>query len=172
MIKEASDWVKFCVNTINKNSSNRIALDLACGSGRHSIFLSNKGYKVISVDLNFFCLSSFYENNIFKVKSDIENLDAWPFKEASFDIIVVTNFLNRLIFKSIKESMKKNGYLIYETFGEGHERLGRPKNKDYLLQKDELLKLTKNMSLICYEEIKVINFKKKFIKHRILCKNV
>ena len=68
--------------------------------------------------------------------------------------------------------MKKNGYLISETFGEGHERLGRPKNKDYLLQKDELLKLTKNMNLICYEEIKVINLKKKFIKHRILCKNV
>ena len=44
MIKEASDWVKFCVNTINKASGNRIALDLACGSGRHSIFLSNKGY--------------------------------------------------------------------------------------------------------------------------------
>ena len=68
--------------------------------------------------------------------------------------------------------MKKNGYLIYETFGEGHEKLGRPRNKDYLLQKDELLKLTNNMSLIYYEEIKVINFKKKFIKHRILCKNV
>ena len=59
MIKEASDWVKFCVNTINKVSGNRIALDLACGAGRHSIFLSNKGYKVISVDLNFFYLKVF-----------------------------------------------------------------------------------------------------------------
>ena len=68
--------------------------------------------------------------------------------------------------------MKRNGYLIYETFGEGHERFGRPKNKNYLLKEDELLNLTKNMSLIYYEEIKVINFKKKFIKHRILCKNV
>ncbi|MBV68509.1 MAG: hypothetical protein CMJ08_01745 [Pelagibacterales bacterium] len=172
MIKEASDWVKFCVNTINKAPDNKIALDLACGSGRHSIFLSNKGYKVISVDLNFFYLTSFYKYNIFKIRSDIENLNAWPFKDEVFDLIVVTNFLNRLIFKSIKESMKRNGYLIYETFGEGHERFGRPKNKDYLLQKDELLNLTKNMSLIYYEEIKVINFKKKFIKHRILCKNV
>ena len=81
----------------------------------------------------------------------------------SFDIIVVTNFLNRLIFKKYKRVIKKNGYLIYETFGEGHEKFGRPKNKDYLLKKDELLKLTKNMSLIFYEEIKVINLKKNLL---------
>ena len=48
MIKEASNWVKFCVNTINEASSNRIALDLACGSGRHSIFLSNSIVKAIA----------------------------------------------------------------------------------------------------------------------------
>ncbi len=172
MIKEASNWVKFCVNTINEASSNRIALDLACGSGRHSIFLSNRGYKVISVDLNFYYLSSFYKDNIFRIRADIENLYTWPFKDSSFDVILVTNFLNRLIFKNIKGAIKKNGYLIYETFGEGHEKLGSPKNKNYLLRKDELLKLTHNMSLIYYEEVKVINFEARFIKHRILCKNV
>ena len=85
---------------------------------------------------------------------------------------MVTNFLNRLIFKDIQKVLKKNGYLIYETFGEGNEKLGRPKNKSYLLRKGELLTLIQNMSVIFYEEIKVINIEKKFIKHRILCKNV
>ena len=77
-----------------------------------------------------------------------------------------------MVFANIRRVIKKNGYLIYETFGEGHEKLGKPKNKDYLLEEGELLKLTKKMQLVCYEEIKVINFKEKFIKHRILCKNV
>ena len=96
----------------------------------------------------------------------------WPFKKNTFDTVIVTNFLNRLIFKNIESVIKKNGYLIYETFGIGHEKFGRPKNKDYLLHKGELLRLTKSMSLICYEELKVINKEKKFIKHRILCRNV
>ncbi len=172
MKKEASDWVKFCVNKITKVSGNKIALDLACGSGRHSIFLSDKVYKVISVDLNFIKLSTFDKFNIFKIQSDIESLSKWPFKKKSFDMVIVTNFLNRLLFQNIKDVIKKNGYLIYETFGKGHENFGRPKNNNYLLKKGELLKLTEDMRLIYYEEIKVINVNNKFIKHRILCKNV
>ena len=172
MLKEASEWVKICVNNINKATINKVVLDLACGYGRNSIFLSNKGYKVISVDLNFLCLSSFSKKNILKIQSDIENSNNWPFGENSFDLVVVTNFLNRMVFANIRKVIKKNGYLIYETFGEGHEKLGKPKNKDYLLEEGELLKLTKKMQLVCYEEIKVINFKERFIKHRILCKNV
>ena len=172
MLKEASEWVKLCVNNINKATINKVVLDLACGYGRNSIFLSNKGYKVIALDLNFSCLSSFSKKNILKIQSDIESSNTWPFGQDSFDLVVVTNFLNRMIFANIRKVIKKNGYLIYETFGEGHEKFGKPKNKDYLLEEGELLKLTKKMQLVCYEEIKVINFKEKFIKHRILCKNV
>ena len=50
-------------------------------------------------------------------------------QKKSFDLVVVTNFLNRLIFKDIQKVLKKNGYLIYETFGEGNEKLGQPKIK-------------------------------------------
>ena len=40
MIKKASNWVKFCISKIPKNGKKNIAMDLACGLGRHSIFLS------------------------------------------------------------------------------------------------------------------------------------
>ena len=172
MIKEASNWVKFCINNIAKGNNQEVALDLACGLGRNSIYLSSMGYKVISVDLNILHLLSFSQYNIFKIQSDIEISERWPFKQNSFDLVVVTNFLNRSIFKNIQNVIKKNGHLIYETFGEGNEKLGKPKNKSYLLRKNELLQLTRHMNVIYYEEIKVINFEKKFIKHRILCKNV
>ena len=36
------------------------------------------------------------------------------------------------------------GILIYETFGEGQEKIGKPKNKNFLLKKGELLKLTES----------------------------
>ena len=101
MLIEASEWVKLCVNNINKATIDKVVLDLACGYGRNSIFLSNKGYKVISVDLNFSCLSSFSKKNILKIQSDIESSNTWPFGQNSFDLVVVTNFLNRMIFKHI-----------------------------------------------------------------------
>ena len=119
MINEASDWVKFCVNDVIKLASNKIALDLACGMGRNSIYLAKKGYKVISVDINSMSLSKFYQNNVYKIQSDIENLGRWPFKNNIFDIVIVTNFLNRLIFENIESVIKQNGYLVYETFGLG-----------------------------------------------------
>ena len=81
-----------------------------------------------------------------------------------FNAIVVTNFLNRRIFNNIKKVIKINGYLVYETFGIGHENFGKPKNKDYLLRKNELVNLTKNFQLIIYEEIKVLAGNTKFIK--------
>ena len=65
------------------------------------------GYKVISVDLNILHLLSFSKYNIFRIQSDIETPERWPFKKKSFDLVVVTNFLNRLIFKEYTKSIKK-----------------------------------------------------------------
>ena len=80
MIREASNWVKFCINNIsNKNEEKKIALDIACGLGRHSIYLSNLGYKVISVDLNILHLLSFNKYNIFRIQSDVESPGTWQY---------------------------------------------------------------------------------------------
>ena len=172
MIKNVSNWVKFCTDQIHIKKKNKTALDLACGKGRHSIFLSKLGYTVIALDINMDNLNNFKEKNILKLCCDIENFIEWPFAKNSFDLVVVTNFLNRRIFNNIKKVIKINGYIVYETFGIGHENFGKPKNKDYLLRKNELVNLTKNFQLIIYEEIKVLAGNTKFIKHRIVCKNV
>jgi hypothetical protein len=45
------------------------------------------------------------------------------------------------------------GVLIYETFAEGNERFGRPRNPDFLLKPGELLALaqTAGLTVIAYE---------------------
>ena len=171
MNNKVSNWVVYCLSKIAK-SKKLLICDLACGFGRNSIFLANKGYKVISVDLDLQRLKSFDGVNIYKLQTDIEKVSEWPFKENIFDIIIVVNFLNRDIFRNIEKSIKKNGFLIYETFGKGHEKFGRPKNKRFLLKENELLDLTKNLRLIYYEERKVMSQHIKFIKKSILCQNV
>ena len=169
-MNEISNWVRFCMHKTSTRKG--LALDLACGKGRHSLYLSSLGFSVISVDYNEENLNCFKGKNITKLNKDIENKKNWPLKKIKFDLIIVTNFLNRSIFPLITKSIKKGGYLIYETFGEGHQKFGKPKNPDFILNSKELLTLCSSMELIVYEEVLSINPSYKSIKHRILSSKV
>ena len=165
-MKKISDWIKYCLRKIPNKKG--MALDLACGTGRHSIYLSNYDYHVLAVDINQESLNCFNNKLITKKIKDIENLKNWPLEKKKFDIIVVTNFLNRTIFPSIIKSINKNGYLVYETFSEGQQNIGKPSNPNYILQRRELMSLCAKLKLITYEEIYTENS----IKQRIFCTNV
>ena len=93
-------------------------------------------------------------------------------KKKKFDIILVTNFLNRKIFPSIIRSIKKGGHLIYETFSEGHQKIGKPTNPNYILKPRELIRLSNKMQLIAYENIYINNPSNHLFQQRILAKNV
>ena len=71
-MNQISNWVKYCLEVIP--SKKGIALDLACGKGRHSMFLSSYGYHVLAVDINKENLSCFDNKLIEKKTKDIENL--------------------------------------------------------------------------------------------------
>jgi len=51
----------------------------------------------------------------------------------------------------ILESLKPAGFLIYETFAMGHEKIGKPSRPDFLLQPGELLQTCARMHVIAYE---------------------
>ena len=93
--KPISQWVSYCTNLINKKSK---ILDVACGSGRHTRFLIQKGHFVTGIDLNpKFELEGDYKENYKIIKYDLEK-DAWPFETSCFDCILVTNYLLRPLF--------------------------------------------------------------------------
>ena len=165
-----SHWVKHCLSKIPYDQG--YVLDLACGKGRHSIFLSRLGYNVLSVDKNKNSLGFFKGELIKKRVIDVENINNWPLETKKFHIIIVTNFLNRKIFPLIIDSINKGGYLIYETFSQGHEKIGKPNNSKYILKSRELINLTTKMQLIEYENIYINNVSNHYFKQRIFSKNV
>ena len=147
--KPISKWVSYCTNLINKKSK---ILDLACGSGRHTKYLIDKGHFVTGIDINpkIKLKSSNHKNKI--IKYDLEK-DVWPFETSSFDCILVTNYLYRPLFPFFIKSVKQNGFIIYETFSLGNERFGKPSNPDYLLDNNELFDLLKDeMRIISYQD--------------------
>ncbi len=114
-------------------------LDLACGNGRHALFLEDSGRSVVAVDRDAGALAGLAGHaGIRVVQADLEG-DAWPCGAQRFAGIVVANYLHRPLFPRLAEALAEGGVLIYETFMLGNERFGRPSTPDFLLRPGELL---------------------------------
>jgi SAM-dependent methyltransferase len=116
-------------------------LDLACGAGRHTRLLLAAGYDVWAVDRDAESLAELERlgATCFNIDLEQEGFN-WPFEAEQFAGIVVTNYLHRPLMAAILQSLADHGVLIYETFATGNEKYGRPRNPDFLLQENELLK--------------------------------
>lgn len=135
-----SAWVLGWAHLIKPGGS---VLDVAAGSGRHARALAARGYKVTAADLDVSGLA-----DLPHVAVDLET-GVWPF--ARFDAIVVTNYLHRPHFPHYIESLYDGGVLLIETFGQGNEKLGRPRNPDFLLAPGELLTAFASLYVVAYE---------------------
>lgn len=85
------------------------------------------------------------------VCADIEN-GPWPFAGRSFDGVIVTNYLWRALLPTIVASVAPGGVLIYETFAQGNETVGRPSRPDFLLRPGELLAACAPLRIVAYED--------------------
>jgi SAM-dependent methyltransferase len=134
------------------------ALDLACGTGRNSHFLEKFGFKIDAVDLSDYALSQIKESpNIIKIEVD---LDEYDLEKEKYDLILNTNYLNRRLMAQMIDALKEGGLLIFETFIEAHDKPEQGSmNPDYLLQKDELPKVFRDLDIIFYEEKDGVNLR-------------
>jgi len=145
-----SPWICRYAQLIRKGGQ---VLDLACGSGRHTRWLADNHWQVNAVDRNEAALAELQQlANVSTMAADLEN-DIWPYSGRRFDGIVVSRYLHRPLLPQLIESLHAGGVLIYETFMDGNERFGRPKNPDFLLRSNELLEVFfPHMTVIAYQE--------------------
>ncbi len=119
-------------------------LDLACGNGRHARHFASLGHDVIALDRDSAALAMAAGPGITTMQLDLEQPAlAWPFGVAALSAIVVTNYLHRPLFAHLTASLAPDGVLIYETFAQGNELLGKPSNPAFLLAEGELLALAR-----------------------------
>ena len=127
-------------------------LDVACGVGRHARFFAATGRTVVGVDRDFAALASLAGiARVHPVCADLEG-GPWPFVPGAFGAVVVTNYLHRPLFPSLRSALAPGGLLIYETFASGNERCGRPANPDFLLLPGELLRMAEGLRILAYED--------------------
>ncbi|MBV8621474.1 MAG: class I SAM-dependent methyltransferase [Curvibacter sp.] len=146
-LQAPSPWVTRWAHLIPAGAA---VLDVACGAGRHSRFLSQRGHPVAAVDRDAEAIAAvapFCE----AVCADIED-GPWPFAGRRFAAVLVTNYLWRPLVPTLLDSLLPAGVLIYETFAAGNETVGKPSRPDFLLQPGELLTLCAGLRIVAYED--------------------
>ncbi len=127
------------------------ALDVACGSGRNLVWLSEAGWQVTGVDRDTLATTPL------KARAEIIDADIeqgpWPFEGRQFDLVVVANYLWRPLFNDIRAAVAPGGCLIWETFADGQQTIGRPSRPDFLLQRGELLRVCHDWHIVAYEDV-------------------
>jgi len=133
-----------------------LVLDVAAGHGRHARYLASRGAYVLAVDRDPGALAALSgADGVATRVADLESGE-WPFAAASFDAIVVVNYLHRPLFPHLLDALKPDGALLYETFAVGNEAFGPPSNPDFLLRRDELLDWARaRLAIVAFEQGRV-----------------
>ena len=128
-----------------------LVLDLGAGRGRHVRLLRDCGFAVCAVDRDITALSAFAGPRCEVRRIDVETGNGKQLGE-DYDGIIVSNYLHRPLLPAIAGALAPGGVLIYETFARGNERLGRPRNPDFLLHPGELLEAFASLTVVAFEQ--------------------
>lgn len=131
------------------------ALDLACGRGGNALLLAEQGLQVEAWDLSPVAVEQLQATagaRGLAVHASVHDIVQCPPAENSFDVIVVSYFLERKLAPLISKALKPQGLLFYETFLREKPPGVGPSNPDYLLAGNELLRLFSDLHVLAYRE--------------------
>jgi SAM-dependent methyltransferase len=129
------------------------ALDIACGSGRHALWLAERGLTVRAIDRDADALAALdaeARRRRLPVVVELRDLESGaPSLDAEIaDVIVVVHYLHRPLFPALISALRPGGLLIYETFTHPQARRGKPTNPAFLLAPGELNQLVRSLEMI------------------------
>jgi SAM-dependent methyltransferase len=133
------------------------ALDIAMGRGRHALVLARAGLAVFGVDSRLDalqdCRTRAASQNM-AVRAWCADLTMHPLPPEWFQLILVTRYLQRDLFESIRHALVPGGIVMYETFTELQRERGRgPTSADHLLRPGELAQMFRGYDVMFSGEI-------------------
>ncbi|MCY0977589.1 methyltransferase domain-containing protein [Chryseobacterium wangxinyae] len=126
---EAENFITKLTQELELPQSSKI-IDLACGKGRHSVFLNKMGYDVLGLDLSHQSIDfdKQFQNESLKFKvHDMRNpIDSEPV-DAVFNLFTSFGYFDneaddKNVFKSVYNVLKSNGYFVLDYLNEEYVR--------------------------------------------------
>ncbi len=119
------------------------ALDVACGLGRHALYLAERGWQVIGVDSSKVAIEILLgraKELGLQVDARAADLETGEFviKPNSYDLIVNCCYLQRDLFPAIKAGVKVGGVALAIIAMADEDPSVKPMNPDFLVQPGEL----------------------------------
>ena len=151
------------------------ALDVGCGTGRHSLLLGARGQHVTAADWSGAGLEVLeararaegiptrrissaeqivkrHHGGIDLVQADLEQLQL---PENTFELILCVQYLQRSLFPELEQALRPGGFLLFETFTRAQlEFSGGPRNPEYLLDSGELRTAFPELRVIFHRELR------------------
>lgn len=131
------------------------ALDLACGTGGNALLLAQHGLETWAWDISDSAveqLQTLARDNDIDITVQQRDVVRLPPEPASFDVIVVSRFLERGLIPAIIQALREEGLVFYQTFIREKPAGCGPGNPDYLLNANELLVLFNTLHITYYRE--------------------
>jgi SAM-dependent methyltransferase len=134
------------------------ALELACGTGRNSLYLAEKGYDVTAIDISPRAIAMaerIAREKGVKINWIVADLDHYAI-QGQYGLIVISFFyVNKSMAHSVIAALNRGGLLLYEnhllppsTADEAHEHR-------FHFKSGELRQLFEELKVIRYEERRV-----------------
>ncbi len=150
------------------------ALDIACGTGRHTLLLAARGQHVTAVDWSGEALEILetraraaqvpvrrirmldetkrnLRGGIDLLQADLEQA---VIPERSYDLVLCIRYLQRSLFPRISSALRPGGLLLLETYTQAQLAFeGGPRNPAHLLKANELREVFPELCVLFYREL-------------------
>ena len=131
------------------------ALDLACGLGGNSILLAQQGLKVDAWDIADVPIAALQDVALergLSIQAELRDVETNPPAPETFDVIVVSYFLERDIVPALIQALKPGGLIYYQTFTRQRVSDRGPQRAEFRLADQELLHLFSELHILFYRE--------------------
>ena len=132
------------------------ALDLACGAGRNSHFLSTNGFEVDAIDISAVGLARAAENappdtpGINWLCRDLDEFDANEF--GRYHLIIMMRYVNLPLLKRVTQNLHPGGFILCEKHLRTDESVVGPRNPAFRVAPGELKQALSTLKIHYYEE--------------------
>jgi tellurite methyltransferase len=135
--------------------SRGLAIDLACGLGANAAYLAKSGLETQAWDLSPVAVA--YVNQTARreqlnLVAEVRDLECTPLPVRNFDVIVIIRFLHRRLSEAVVDALRPGGLLYFQSFVRDKDPRVGPRNPEYLLAENELLKMFSALVIRAYAE--------------------
>ena len=137
------------------------AIDVGCGTGRNTIYLARRGWRVDAVDVSEVALEGLTENAnaeslpITCIQADLEDaahLSTDLFAADRYDLAVMARYTNLPLIDTLKGALRAGGYLIVEEHLVTEADVVGPRSPQFRVAPGALRDAAAGLDIIAYRE--------------------